>query len=217
MQDIRLRTGAAILLSVAAFLNLTGALLVFIWWLVFTRRLQVLKKFRLIVPLIVLMAFFSAVVEVTGGGGLSYFFRMLVIVLVGMWMYQERQGREFLDLAVWMFGDRAGFELGLLAEMGIRSLDLLAADFERIRIAEKLKGISRGPGNIVPTGLVLVHGALSRADDTAELLAVRGYHDGGTLCPVFRTPGKDIVACLAAAGIFIITFIPVSEFFILYR
>ena len=217
MQDIRLRTGAAIILSLAAFLSITGAFLVFIWWLVFTKRLQILKQFRLMVPLIVLMAFFSAVVEFTGGGGLSYFFRMLVIVLVGMWMYQERQSKEFLDLAVWMFGDRAGFELGLLAEMGMQSLNLLVADFDRIRIAEKFKGISWGPGSIVPAGLILVHGALSRADDAAELLAVRGYHDGGTLCPGFRTAGKDIIACLAAAGILIITFIPVSEFFILYR
>ena len=217
MQDIRLRIGAAILLSLAAFLSITGAFLVFFWWLLFTRRLQIIKEFRLIVPLIVLMAFFSAVVEFTGGGGLSYFFRMLVIVLVGMWMYHERQSKEFLDLAVWMFGDRAGFELGLLAEMGIRSLDLLVADFDRVRTAETFKGISWGPGSIVPTGLILVHGALSRADDAAELLAVRGYHNGGTLCPEFGTTGKDIVAVMAAAGIFIITFIPVSEFFILYR
>ena len=217
MQDIRLRTGAAIVLSLAAFLSITGAFLVFIWWLVFTRRLQILKQFRLMVPLLVLMTFFSAVVEFTGGGGLSYFSRMMVIVLVGMWIYQERQSKEFLDLAVWMFGTRAGFELGLIAEMGMQSLNLLVADLDRIRTAQKFKGISWGPGSIVPAGIILVHGALSRADDAAELLAVRGHHNGGTLCPVFRTTGKDIIAGLAAAGILIITFIPVSEFFILYR
>jgi len=217
MQDVRLRIGAAIVLSLAAFLSITGAFLVFIWWLVFTKRLQILKQFRLMVPLIVLMAFFSAIVELTGGGGLSYFFRMLVIVLIGMWVYQEQQSKEFLELAVWMFGDGAGFELGLLAEMGMQSLNLLVADFDRIRIAEKLKGIFWGVGSIVPTGLILVHGALSRADAAADILAVRGYHNGGTLCPEFRTTGTDIIGSLAAAGIFIITFLPVSEFFILYR
>ena len=153
MQDIRLRIGAAILLSLAAFLSITGAFLVFFWWLVFTKRLQIIKEFRLIVPLIVLMAFFSAVVEFTGGGGLSYFFRMLVIVLVGMWMYHERQSKEFLDLAVWMFGDRAGFDLGLLAEMGMQSLDLLVADFDRYPDSRERQGHLRAREVLSPLGL----------------------------------------------------------------
>ena len=146
MQDIRLRTGAAIVLSLAAFLSITGAFLVFIWWLVFTRRLQILKQFRLMVPLLVLMTFFSAVVEFTGGGGLSYFSRMMVIVLVGMWIYQERQSKEFLDLAVWMFSNRAGFELGLIAEMGMQSLNLLVADLRQDPDSPKVQGHFLGSG-----------------------------------------------------------------------
>ncbi len=217
MQDIRVRIIAAVVLSTAAFFSIPGALLVFVWWIVFTRRIHTIRQFRLICPLIVLIAIFSVTVELTGGGGLSYFVRMLVIVLIGMWMYQERQRKEFLDLGVWLFGDRVGFELGLLADMGMQSLDVLVADFDRIRIAERLKGIIWGPRSIVPAGLVLVHGALSHAQDAADLLAVRGYCDGGTLCPVFRTTGKDIIAGVTAVGIFFITFIPVSEFFILYR
>ena len=146
MQDIRVRIMAAIVLSLAAFFSVAGALLVFVWWTVFTQRIQNRKQLRLICPLIVLIAFFSGIVELTGGGGLSYFVRMLVIVLIGMWMYQERQRREFLDLGVWLFGDRVGFELGLVADMGMQSLDVLVADFDRIRIAERLKGIIWGPG-----------------------------------------------------------------------
>ena len=48
MQDIRLRAGAAALLSLAAFTSITGAAVVFIWWLFFSRPLQVLQKMRMV-------------------------------------------------------------------------------------------------------------------------------------------------------------------------
>jgi energy-coupling factor transport system permease protein len=217
MQDVRIRTGVAALLSLGAFVSIHGAVAVFIWWLIFTKRAQIIKKIRLIFPLVVLIAFFSIVLELTGGGGLSYLVRMMVIILIGMWMYCEQQKGEFLNLGVWLFGDKAGFELGMLAEMGIQSLDSLVSDITRIRMAECLKGIRWGIQSLVPAGLVLVHGALSRADDAAELMAVRGYHNGGTLCPQFVTTTRDIAAGLCAICVAIIAFIPVSEFFILYR
>jgi hypothetical protein len=56
-----------------------------------------------------------------------------------------------------------------------------------------------------------------RAEDNAEVLAIRGYQKGGTLCPTFYTRRMDIVAGISAAGVFIFSLIPVSEFFILYR
>jgi energy-coupling factor transport system permease protein len=116
-----------------------------------------------------------------------------------------------------MFGDKAGFELGMIAEMGMQGMVSLAKDLERIRIAEKLKGISWGFRRIVPTGGVLIHGALARAEDTAELLAVWGYSGGGTRCPAFRTDRMDLIAGTVAIIVVIAAFIPVSEFFILYR
>jgi energy-coupling factor transport system permease protein len=100
--------------------------------------------------------------------------------------------------------------------MGMQSLVSVTADLERIRIAEKIKGLPWGVKNIIPAGLVLVHGALVRAEDTAELLAIRGYQNGGSLCPTFFTRQLDRVAGMLAVCILFFSLVPVSEFFILY-
>jgi energy-coupling factor transport system permease protein len=101
--------------------------------------------------------------------------------------------------------------------MAMQSLSLIAADLERIRMAEKIKGLHWGLHSLIPAGMILVHGALARAEDSAELLAIRGYRSGGTLCPEFLTKPKDLVAGLFAVGMAFFALIPVSEFFILYR
>ena len=164
-----------------------------------------------------MIAFFSAVLAWTGGDGISYFIRMMAMVLVGFWMFAEQKSGEFLRFGVWLLGERAGFELGMLADMGMQAMHLLVRDFGQIRIAERLKGIRQGWRTLVPAGFVLVNGALSRAEHTAELMAVRGYRDGGSLCPAFTTSGRDILTSLSAVCVLIIALIPVSEFFILYR
>ena len=217
MQDPRIRIAAAAVLSLAAFMSLHGAAAVFLWWLVFTPRLQLAKRIRLVFSLILMIAFFSLVLELSGGSGLSYFARMTVIVLIGMWIFSEQKSGEFLAIGVWLFGNRAGFDLGMVAEMGMQSFVSVTADLDRIRMAEKIKGMQWGVRSLVPAGLVLVHGALARAEDTAELLAIRGYQNGGTLCPTFFTRPLDIVAGMFALAILIFSLIPVSEFFILYR
>ena len=217
MQDPRIRIAAASILSIAAFISLQGAVAAFLWWLVFTPRFMIVKKIRLVFSLILMIAFFSLVLELFGGNGFSYFCRMTVIILIGMWVFGEQQSGEFLAISVWLFGTRMGFDLGMVAEMGIQSLSSVTADFDRIRIAERIKGKQWGVRSLVPAGLVLVHGALGRAEDTAELLAVRGYRSGGSLCPVFNTAAIDVVAGICALGVFIFALIPVSEFFILYR
>jgi hypothetical protein len=217
MQDPRIRIAAASILSIAAFISLQGAVAAFLWWLVFTPRFMIVKKIRLVFSLIFMIAFFSLVLELFGGNGFSYFCRMTVIILIGMWVFGEQQSGEFLAISVWLFGTRMGFDLGMVAEMGIQSLSSVTADLDRIRIAERIKGRQWGVHSLVPAGLVLVHGALGRAEDTAELLAVRGYRSGGTLCPVFKTGLIDVVAGLCALGVLFCALIPVSEFFILYR
>ena len=217
MQDPRIRIVATAVLSLAAFISLHGAAAVFLWWLVFTPRLKLAKRIRLVFSLIFMIALFSFVLELFGGGGLSYFTRMTVIVIIGMWIFSEQKSGEFLSIGVWLFGNRAGFELGMVAEMGMQSLVSVSADFDRIRVAEKIKGMQWEVRSLLPAGLVLVHGALVRAEDTAELLAVRGYQYGGTMCPRFITRPMDIFACTFAVCIFIFSLIPVSEFFILYR
>jgi energy-coupling factor transporter transmembrane protein EcfT len=217
MQDPRIRIVAVAILSVSAFLSIHGAVFAFFWWLVFTPGVHLVKKIRLVVPLLLMTAFFSLVLEFFGGNGLSYFIRMAVILLLGMWLYAEQKPGEFLSTSVWLFGDRAGFDLGLVSEMGMQSLSSIIADVGRIRLAEKIKGLRWGVRSLIPSGVILVHGALGRAGDAAELLAIRGYRAGGTLCPEFSTGPKDIVAGLSAVCVVFFALVPVGEFFILYR
>jgi len=217
MQDVRIRIGIAAILSGAAFFTIEGALAAFIWWLIFSHPLKVLKKIRVVFPIIIMIVFFSIIMEITGGGGLAYSIRMIIILLIGMWLYCEHQTGEFLHLGTWLFGDRAGFELGMLAEMAMQSLDILSSDFLQIRQAQELKGVRWGVRSLIPTGIILVHGTLRRADDAAELMAVRGYTRGGTFCPEFTTTMRDILGGLFALCMVIISFVPASEFFILYR
>jgi hypothetical protein len=217
MQDPRIRIAAAATLSVIAFISLPGAVAVFLWWLVFTPSLALATRTPRVLPLFLVIAFFSTVLEIFGGGGFSYFVRMTVIVLIGMWIYDEQKSGEFLAMGVWLFGNRIGFELGMIAEMGIQSLASVAADLERIRTAEQIKGMRWGVHSLIPAGLILVHGALVRAEDSAELLAARGYRSGGTMCPKFITKTGDRIAAACVLGVLIFSLIPVSEFFILYR
>ena len=217
MQDIRLRAGAAALLSLAAFTSIGGAAVVFIWWLIFSRPLLVLRKMWMVIPAIILIVFFGFVLELTGGGGISYGLRMTVIILIGAWVYTGYRQGEFLRLWVWLLGIKTGFDLGMIAEMGMQSLELMVSDFSRIRQAQELKGSNWGLRSLVPSVSILIHGALRRADETAELMAIRGYTHGGSYCPEFKTPVEDIIAGIAALCMGIITFIPVSEFFILYH
>jgi energy-coupling factor transporter transmembrane protein EcfT len=217
MQDIRLRAGTAALLSLAAFIGTTGAVVVFIWWLVFARPWQLKKQLRMVVPAILLIVFFGLVLELTGGGGISYSLRMTVILLIGAWVYAGYRPGEFLRLGTWVLGNRTVFDLGMTAEMGMQSLDLLLSDFSRIRQAYELKGSCRGIRSLVPAGSVLIRGAVRQAEGSAELMAIRGYNHGGTYCPSFRTPVMDVVAALAALCMGVIAVLPVSEFFILYH
>ena len=190
----------------------------FIWWLVFSRPLQVLKKMRMVIPAVILIVFFGLVLELTGGGGYlllpahdrNYPDR-------GLGVYRVSRQGDFLRLGTWLLGKKTGFDLGMIAEMGMQSLDLMVSDFSRIRQAQELKGIRWGFRSLVPAGSILIHGALRRADETAELMAVRGYTHGGSYCPVFETPVRDIIAVIAALCMGIIAFVPVSEFFILYH
>ncbi|PKL58293.1 MAG: hypothetical protein CVV34_03015, partial [Methanomicrobiales archaeon HGW-Methanomicrobiales-5] len=117
MRDVRLRTGIATLLSLVAFYSVPGAVAVFIWWLIFTPNFRIVGKNRLVLPSIALIGVFSVLLEITGGGGFSYFFRMMVVILIGAWLLSGQKHGEFLHLGCWLFGNRTGFELGMLAEM----------------------------------------------------------------------------------------------------
>jgi energy-coupling factor transport system permease protein len=105
----------------------------------------------------------------------------------------------------------------MIAEMGMQSLLSVTTDFDRIQLSHKIKGIRWGVNSLSSACLLLVSNAIIRAEDSAELLAVRGYHSGGTMCPEFLTRPMDIIAGIIALIILLVTLIPFSEFFILYR
>lgn len=215
MQDVRLRTGAATILSIVAFYSIQGAVAAFVWWLIFTPNFRLLQKNRLILPSVAMIGVFSAILEVTGGEGISYFFRMMVVILISAWLLSGQKRGDFLHLGCWLFGNRTGFELGMLAEMALQNLTSLISDFDRIRAAERMKGVRSGIRSIVPVGRVLVHSTLLRAEDTAELLAIRGYVRGGTFVCAFTRERGDYIAAFFALCVSIIAIIPVSAFFIL--
>lgn len=215
MQDIRLRTVTAIVLSLAAFISLLGAALALLWWITCSGRVREVLKMRMLLPVAFMLAFFSAILSFTGGDGISYFLRMMVIVLIGSWVYMEQKCGEFLRFGTWVLGDRTGFELGMLADMGMQTLHQMGQDFSTIRTAQAQKGGGPAWKTLVPAGLVLVTGAITRADHTAELMAVRGYRSGGSLCPRFPGARGDLLRCLAALCVLIISLVPVSAFFIL--
>ncbi|WAC04279.1 MAG: hypothetical protein OS112_07360 [Methanoregula sp.] len=215
MNDIRIRIGTAAILSLAAFLNLTGAFVVFIWWLIFIPRLKAMPHISVMAGFAAMIGVVAAVLQITTGTGISYGIRMAVILLIAMWLWSEQRPGEFFSLGVWLFGCRWGFEMGMVAELCMQAFDALVCDLDRLRTAWALKGVKVGVRHLATAGMILVTGALARAKDTAELLAVRGYRYGGSFCPSFDTSSADIIGCAGAVIAGAIAIIPVSEFFIL--
>ncbi|MDD5024076.1 MAG: hypothetical protein WC406_08350 [Methanoregula sp.] len=215
MQDPRIRLASAALISVAAFISIWGALAVLLWWLLFTPRMRRVKNIRVVTGMLVLIGVIAVLIWISGGDGLSYFLRFGVIVLVGTWLYTEQKPGDFLAVSVWAGKNRWGFELGMIGECAMQIAELLLCDYARIRIAMKLKGEDWGVRTLVPLCLILIHDALMRADEIAELLAVRGYRNGGVCCPVFCTGTLDQVSGICAICVFFFSIVPVSEFFIL--
>ena len=72
MQDPRVRFACAFLLSLAAFISLTGAAAVFFWWLVFTPRWKSIRHPPGRACNTSAVCYHPAVITLTGTGGLSY-------------------------------------------------------------------------------------------------------------------------------------------------
>jgi hypothetical protein len=208
MQDVRIRIWTSAFLCYAAFLNLYGAAAVFLWWLIFTPRFHLIKRIRTVFGTLILIGVISIILQAVNTSGFSYFGRMSAILLIGLWLAADYQPGEFLHFGVWLGGDRIGFEFGLIAEMAMQSVATLLHDLDHLHMALKMKGIPVTIRNIVPMAILLIHKELARAKDNAELLAVRGYHHGGTLKPVFYYQKMDIVAGLAAVLVIVIAIFP---------
>jgi energy-coupling factor transport system permease protein len=193
MQDPRLRLLATISLSGAAAASLPGAVIAIAWWLVWTpRRSIALGRGFLIAFLFVAVT--AGIVGITGGSGISYLVRFTAVLLVAAWACAAYRPGELLDIGVWLFGTGVGFDLGLTGEMAMRSLFLSADDLRRIVAAQRFKGRSWNWRTFGPGLAVLVHLALRRADEQAEILALRGYRGGGTCVPHFSRGRWDLFA-----------------------
>lgn len=201
MQDPRLILASTIALSLAAFASAWGALLALAWWLIATPRRLPVSRWRPALGLLVLVAATAVFASLSGANGPSYFLRISVVLLVASWAYGERKGGELLDMATWALGDRTGFELGLVAEMAVQSFEVLDRDLGTVLQAIRLKAGRVTPGGLVPALALLVRRELDRSRDLGDILAVRGYRYGGSLCPRFSRGRWELPATAFAVAI----------------
>ena len=215
MRDVRFRILTVILLSLAAFYSVAGAVAVLVWWVFFSNRSRSLPDMPVAAGSIVLVGIVAVMLEFLSGTGISYAIRMIAIILIAMWLWSEHQPGEFLSFWVWLCGRRVGFEIGLVSELALQSCDSFVRDLGRLKVSWAIKGQQIGIHNLISACTILITGALSRGQDTAELLAIRGYRYGGSHCPVFTPAIKDLTGCGAALVAALVSVIPVGEFFIL--
>ncbi|MCP1715189.1 energy-coupling factor transporter ATP-binding protein EcfA2 [Methanocalculus alkaliphilus] len=203
--DGRLRLLSVISLSLGAFISIGGALLALVWWAGASRKGRRLPEKRLIAALALLILVPAVVTEILVGGGVSYGIRMGVILLISFWAYAEFRGGDMLDIFVSFFGERFGFDIGLAAEMTLQSFHLAGSDLREIQRAFSIKGMKIDHKSIIPAALTLLLLHIRRADETANLLAIRGFQSGGTHKPNFSTFPKDVILTFFAVLIAILS------------
>lgn len=198
LHDSRLRLAAVLCLSLGAFLSVGGAILALLWWFLACWRRWEIPNTRLILALGMLILLPALVTELFTGEGLSYGIRMGVILFISFWAYTEYRGGEMLDLFVWAGSDRRGFDIGLVAEMTMQGIILAGSDLQQIRRAYSIKGLKIGFKTFIPAAISLLLMHIRRSDETALLLALRGFHGGGTYEPFFQRGKKDLLLVLIA-------------------
>ena len=217
MQDVRLRLLALALLTIAAYLSISGALLAGAWWLVLSCRRQDLPEVRTVLYLGVMVLLAGIATSLSGGDGLSYLVRIGAVLLVASYAFSHRQDGELLDLGVWLFGRRTGFDLGLTAELALQAIDVAGEDLARIRLAIAQKGTGSRLRQWVEVGTALLFTHLRRSQEVALVLALRGYTGGGEYCPHFQRGGRDLPATLGAICILFLAIVEPRDIFILLQ
>jgi hypothetical protein len=215
MQDARLRLISLVSLSIATFLSVPGAVLSLLWLLLSPGKLKETMRSVAFWAILFFVTIIATATQMSGNDGLSYFIRTGVIVLLAFSVYREWHPGEYLDLSVWLFGKKAGFDIGLAVEMSIQGLHEASREFARIRSALTLKGQKPGIRVIPAVAFLLIHTRLMRARDQADLLATRGYRAGGSCCPVFRTSNRDMIMVILAIFVVFLSFMPLRDIFIL--
>lgn len=215
MQDPRLRLFSVMLLSCATFLSIQGAALSFLWMFLYPAGIKAAARSSAFWFLLLLTGIVSVVTILSAGNGISYFIRMSVIFLIAFTVYRGWTSGEFLDLSVWLFGKKTGFDIGLAIEMSLQGLKEASRDWSRMILAQRLKGRQAGFRTLPILGFLLIQVRLMRARDQADLLVTRGYVAGGNLCPEFRAEKRDKIASILAIVVFFLAFVPVRDIFIL--
>jgi hypothetical protein len=215
MRDPRLRLLSVIILSAATFVSIQGATLSFLWLLLYPAYLKETVRSSGFWFLIVMTGVISTVTILSGGDGFSYFIRISIIYLLAFTIYRGWNPGEYLDLAVWLFGKKSGFDLGLAIEMSFQGLKDATRDWTRMMVALRLKGRHPGFRTVPILGFLLIQIRLMKARDQADLLVARGYEAGGSCCPEFRTERKDRIASFFAILIAFLAIVPVRDIFIL--
>lgn len=196
--DGRLRLLTVILLSLGAFLSIGGAILALLWWFVASWRRWEIPDRYLILTLGMLILLPALVTEFFTGGGLSYGIRMGVILFISFWVYTDYRGGEMLDLFVWAGTEGKGFDIGLAAEMAMQGIYLARSDLQQIRRAYSIKRLKIGVKTFIPASISLLMMHIRRSDETALLLALRGFNGGGTYAPCFPGRKRDFLLTLIA-------------------
>ncbi|MDO5844374.1 MAG: hypothetical protein Q4Q53_04440 [Methanocorpusculum sp.] len=206
MNDIRFRLASVLILSVTAFLGVVPSAAVFIWWIVFAAK-RTFQKFSLktiILTLVLAAGFPSAVLFFTGGDAF-YGVKIAVIVLIAFWFGSECKANDFMNLFVWLFGKKSGFNLGLSAEFSMTALKYLKDDFVQMRDALKIKGRKVSVSTIPSLSFGLLAMSIRRAEMSSLILARRGYVSGGTFEPEFFPSVSDYAAFISAVLITAVT------------
>lgn len=206
MQDPRIRLGSTVILSLAAFISIPGAILSVLWWVVCTGRTTSFHDARTVGLVFMLPMIAAGATSLSGGDGLSYMVRITGVLLIASWAYSERYPGEFLDVSVWLLGQKIGFDIGLIGEMSLSSAEVLVDEVRRTRIALGQKGQYLSLTVLPPVMTSLLVRQLRLARERAGILAIRGYRAGGTLCPSFLTPYPDIAAGALCVLIFAVSF-----------
>ncbi|MDO8841468.1 MAG: hypothetical protein Q7V06_04015, partial [Methanocalculus sp.] len=125
--------------------------------------------------------------------------RMGVILFISFWAYTEFRGGEMLDLFVSALSDRQGFDIGLTAEMTMQGIHLAGSDIRQIQRAFTIKDMNIGWKTFIPAAVTLLLLHIKRSDETATLLALRGFNGGGTYEPAFQTGRRAIILTLISS------------------
>ncbi|MDD4126702.1 MAG: hypothetical protein PHV39_03325 [Methanomicrobium sp.] len=212
MQDARLRLFSIFLLSLSAFINLAGAGLVFIWWLLFTDRQRSLPSLKLYFGLLILTAAAASFMQIKSLDGISYFIRMIVILLIACWAYMEISSRDLLNIMTWLFGKKYGFEMGLISGIALNRIKLISEDYCRAKTAFCMKNPTVRWREFIPVIGNIFIWSLRETTEQGKILAIRGYTKGGCLCPLFSRSKKDAIPAFLSIGIFLFSFLSLETY-----